>query len=275
MPLKPKVSKLEDVQEQYRDLYEPEMGSDGQPTGEYIVSIAKENGFELANTTGLMNALSAEREQNKQFKSQLSQFEGVDPAKFRSLQEENEQLKALNPNEQEVDKLVEQRIEPYKAEIGRQLETYKSEASKQLEDREGTIGRLKSQLEKTLVTDLAIKVASQISSAPNLLAPHLEKHIRADLEGDTARSVIVDANGNPRLSSKDINSPMTETEWVEEIKKNPDFAPLIKAEGKPGTNSPQPTNGNPSPGAIKFSEAKTPDQKLEAIRARVAAKGGG
>lgn len=274
MPLKPKVSKLEEVEEKYRELYEPEMGSDGQATGHYIVSIVKEGGYELANTQGLMNALSAEREQNKQYKTQLAQFEGVDPAKFRSLQDENEQLKAANPNEQEIEKLVEQRVEPYKVEIGRQLETFKTEASKQLEDRETANSKLKSQLQKTLVTDFAMKVASQVSANPALLAPLLERNIRADFEGDVARSVIVDANGNPRLSSKDINSPMSEMEWAEEIKKNPEFAPLIKTEGKPGTGSPQPTNGKLPDGAIKFSDAKTPKEKTEAIRARMAAKGG-
>lgn len=274
MPLKPIVQKLDDVDEKHRDLYAPETDAEGNSTGNFIVSIAAENGYELRNTDALLNALNSERENNKQLKGQLSHFDGVDPAKYKSSLDELEKLRASNPNKQKVDEMVEERITPYKEEINRQLESYKGEATKQLDEKDQTINRLNGQLEKTLVNDFAMSIANKVSSSPGLLAPHLTKFVKADLEGDVARSVIVDANGNPRFSREDINKPMSETEWVEEIKKNPDFAPLIKSEGKPGTGSPQPNGGTPHPGAMKYSDAKTPQQKVEILRQRLQAKGG-
>ncbi len=275
MPLRPIVNKLEDVEEAQRGLYEPEMDSENKPTGRHIVSIVKEGGYELRNTTNLLNALAAEREQNKNLNSQLTKFEGIEPEKVTALTNELEQLKAANPDNKKIEELVEERVEPYKAEISRQLESYKSEAAKQLEEKDKVIAHRETQLRKNLVSDYANKVAGVVAISPALIAPHLERQLKADLDGDTARTVIIDDSGNPRLSSKDIQSPMTEAEWVDEIRKNPEFAPLIKGEGNPGTGSPQPNSKPNFNGAPAFSEAKSLDDKVAAIEARQAARGGG
>lgn len=275
MPLRPIVTQLDEVEEAHRSLYEPEMDSDGKPTGNHIVSIVKEGGYELRNTTSLLSALAAEREQNKTLNSQLHKFDGIDPDNVAALTNELAQLKESNPDNKKIEELVEERVEPYKAEISRQLESYKSEAAKQLEDKDAIIARREKQLRQNLVSDYANKVAAQVSISPSLIAPHLERQLKADLDGDSARTVIIDASGNPRLSSKDINSPMTESEWVDEIKKNPEFAPLIKGEGNPGTGSPQPSSKPNFNGVPEFSKAKSLDDKVKAIEAKQAARGGG
>ncbi len=275
MPLKPVIKKLDDVEEAHRSLYEPETDNDGKPTGSYIVSISKENGYELHNSEKLMGALNGEREANRTLKSQLSKFEGVDPDKFTAMTAELEQLKSTSSSNKKVEELVEERIEPYKAEIAKQLDVYKAEATAQIEERENKIKLREEQLHKHLVSDYAMRVASDVSTSPSLMVNELSKQLRADLDGDTARVVILDENGNPRFSKEDLNKPISEAEWISGIKSNPEFAPIIKSESKPGTNSPQTGNRSPMNGAIQFSEAKTMEDKKAAIEAKIAARGGG
>lgn len=275
MPLKPVISKLEDVEENIRSLYEPELDKEGKSTGKFIVSIAKEGGYELHNSEALLNALQSERGTVSELQSQLKSFDGVDPKQYQSLAHELEQLKKSNPKEQEIEELVNQRVEPLKAEITNQLEVYKSEASQKLEEKDSAISSYETQLTKLLVSDKAISIASSISDSPDLLAPHIERHLKADLSEGKASTVFVDSSGNRRISKIDIHKHMDEEEFIADFKKNKQYAPLIRSEVKPGSGPTNPNNPNPSIGSVKFSEAKSMEDKKAAIGQRVANGGGG
>lgn len=79
--------------------------------------------------------------------------------------------------------------------------------------------RLRSMLENLLVENEAIKLASEISKSPSLLLPVIRARLRAELDGETPLTRVLDATGKPSAANiADLRKELVE---------NPEYAAII------------------------------------------------
>lgn len=265
--LKSVVETIEQVDEKFRDVYVPEKGPEDKETGRYILAVEPYAGYELANTTNLRKALDTERGDAKRYKSELTKYEGIDPTIYKSTVEELQALKDADPaNEEHINDLVAKRTESAQQNFAKQIESYKAEAAKREEMSATERAQLKSILNKSLVSEKAYQLAKDISISPELMAPHIEPYLKLSIEGDRASVLVVDENGNPR-AGKDFSTPMTTQELIEEISKNPRFAPLVKGSETSGAGGAQPRQDFGA-GAKKYDPKASLAERAAAIAAR-------
>ena len=94
------------------------------------------------------------------------------------------------------------------------------------------INKLTAHTTKTLVDNVAMSIASQISTSPTLILPHIRARLTADFDGDEPKTRVLDKDGKP--------SALTTDELSAEMRANPDFAAIIrasKASGGAGGNN--------------------------------------
>lgn len=87
---------------------------------------------------------------------------------------------------------------------------------------EAQVAKLSAQLEKTLVHDKAISLASKLAGDnAEIILPHLERRLKADLTGNAPFTRVLDANGEL--------SALTVEELEKEFVANPKFSAIIVA----------------------------------------------
>jgi len=137
-------------------------------------------------------------------------------------------------------------------------------------------GKLRKFAENSLVDGVAQTLASKISTAPTLLAPHIKSRLVADLDGDTPVTKVLDKDGKP--------SELTVDKLGEEFLANGEFKSIMIASKASGggapKNSTKPSGGGAPAGDQddKFDASKASPKDLAArIKARKAAEaeGGG
>lgn len=133
---------------------------------------------------------------------------------------------------------------------------------------EKEVGKYKKFTEKTLIDGVATELASKISTAPKLLAPHIASRLVADLTGDEPVTKVV-KDGKP--------SDMTIDQLREEVVANPDFKAILIGSKASGGGAPKvpakPLGGGaPKDGEQAIDLSKAPASSLvERIQARKAA----
>lgn len=103
-------------------------------------------------------------------------------------------------------------IEALDKSWSKKLESAKAEAEAKLSTKDAFIS-------KTLVDNVATKIATEISTSPSLLMPLLKTRLVADLDGETPSTKVLDANGQP--------SAMTVDELRKEFVANKEFAAIM------------------------------------------------
>lgn len=107
--------------------------------------------------------------------------------------------------------------------------SYKDQLEKQKTKFEGMITKFKDMLKKLLVSDIAKTLASEISTSPALLLPHIERRLTAELDGDEPITRVLGVDGKP--------SALSVEQLKQEFVDSKDFAPIIigsKASGSGG-----------------------------------------
>lgn len=74
-------------------------------------------------------------------------------------------------------------------------------------------------IRKHLGENVALSLASKISTKPNLILPHIKQRITVDFDGDEPKTRILDKDGKP--------SALTVDDLSKEFVANPDFADII------------------------------------------------
>ena len=149
-----------------------------------------------------------------------------------------------------------------------QLEKMRTELkaahSKELEGRDSTINALRSTVHRYLVTSGATEALAAEGGNPELALPFVEKNIRVDERDGQFIPVVVDADGDPRISGG-TGQPMTVRELVKEMKQQEKFAPLFRSDSKGG--------GGAKPGApAKPVAAAANIAPIDRIKAGLAAR---
>lgn len=94
------------------------------------------------------------------------------------------------------------------------------------EEGKAEVTKLRGMLENLLVDSEARNLANEISISPSLLTPIIKARLRAELDGDTPITRVLDANGKP--------SAMNIAELKQELVANKEFAAIIKGSNGSG-----------------------------------------
>lgn len=95
----------------------------------------------------------------------------------------------------------------------------------------------KAHIQESLVDSVAMQLATEISTSPSLILPHIKSRLQADFDGDKPATVILDATG--ARSTMDIKA------LKDEFVANKDFSAIIKAgSGNGGGAAKNPKDNN-------------------------------
>lgn len=154
-------------------------------------------------------------------------------AKDRESQLRKDAEKALKEAKEQLDALGTDDARK-KGDIATLEKSWQGKMEDQKAEYETKISKLTGHTTKSLVDNVALSIASKISSAPALILPHIRQRLQADFEGDEPKTRILDKDGKP--------SAMTIDELSAEFVANKDFSAIITATkasggaGKPNQN---------------------------------------
>lgn len=127
-----------------------------------------------------------------------------------------------------------------KADVEKLKGSYESKLAKREKELNERIASHEQSLSSMLVDNVAQSLASKISTAPNLLVPHIKSRLRANLADGKPSTQILDANGQP--------SALTVADLEKEILANKEFAPIIAASKASGGGANGASNGGGATG---------------------------
>lgn len=248
MPLPDKISKLEEVAEDFRSLYTKD-----ETTGEHS----------LQPPTALKKALDSERASVKQLKDQIKKFDGIDitPEQLKELREQqvksDEERKKLREEEARQSK---QKFDEWKAEV-------EEEHKRTLTEKEGRIQSLGNEVHRLIVEGTATQVIKEMGGEPDLLLPAITKRIKlVEMKSDGGPKFdiqILDENGNRAFSKADDKEYMDVNELVGNFKSHQVYSRAFSDEVKQGFGS----RSSSSKGDSKLDLSKlSPTEKLKAGR---------
>lgn len=236
--LKMTVDSLEAIDETLRDFYE----QDGDKFK------LKVEGIEPVD--GLKSALQKERADRAAAEKQAKAWSAVGktPDEIKELlaaQEKADEDKATRAGE--WDKLKAQMNEKHQTE---------------LKSREDKIAAMQSTLERHLIDATATAAIAAEKGVPDLLLPHVQRHVRVvDEDGEFAVKVV-DARGDPRVDAK--GEPLTIADLVKEMKASEIFGRAFEASGNTGSGK-QPGSGSGGTGTAKPRGKMSLEEKADFI----------
>jgi hypothetical protein len=183
---------------------------------EYVENLRKEN--------------AKYRTRAKEAAEKLRTYDGVDPAKFKELQQAAEQAeKDKLTKAGEWDKLREKLVADHNAEIAKKDDVIKTQ--------QGMIDRLESDIGRTIRSH---KVATEATVAeainPSVVEMIVETKTKIETNEDGARKIVVlDAEGNPDIDIK-TGKPKTVAQLLADMKSSKEYAHLFKG-GAAGAGS--------------------------------------
>jgi hypothetical protein len=181
-------------------------------------------------------------------------------AKDREAQLRKDAEKKLRETEEKLNEL-EGNDARKRGDIDTLEKSWKEKLTTQKSEYQAKLDKLSAHTTKTLVDNVALSIATKISSAPALILPHIRARLKADFEGDEPMTRVLDSAGKP--------SALTVDELSAEFVANKDFASVIlasKASGSAGRASGSaPSNSSAPPQNADLSTMK-PSQLAEHLR---------
>lgn len=246
MALKLVVDKLEDVAEAFRSLYVAD-GDKFRLDAEGIPDVGPLN-----------KALNAERRRAEALEKKVSAWEkaGKTPEEIESLiaantQAENEKLEKAG----EWQKLRDQ-MNAEHAKVVKGLQD-------QIAAKDGEVKTIKSRMEGFLIQSQATAAIAAAKGVPELLLPHVQKHVKIVEEHGEPVLRVVDAQGGPRVNGK--GEPLPLSDLITELKASDLYGRAFEGSGSSGSGAPPAGGGNGKPPSGKFQ--KRSDFKTEKERA--------
>lgn len=135
-----------------------------------------------------------------------------------------------------------------------------------LTDANSRIEKLTGHVRKQLVDDVAFRIASEISTSPDLMQPHIASRLQADFDGDTPVTRILDKSGKV-IEKADFDA------LKKELADDTRFRAIIKGSGATGGGASRHVRQSSAGGASQTGNEKpnlglmTPKQLVEYRRA--------
>ncbi|WQZ00282.1 hypothetical protein Shy_CDS0005 [Escherichia phage Shy] len=139
---------------------------------------------------------------------------------------------------------AEEQIATLTSEVQGNAAKFDKELKKQLGEKDGQLTKANAFIQSTLVDSVATKIATEISTAPALLIPHIKARLTADLSGDAPATKVLGADGKP--------SETTIEQLTAEFVANKDFSAIIRGNKASGGGAPK-TGASVNGGAGKFN----------------------
>lgn len=214
----------------------------------------------LESLDGLPDEIKSEYKKGDDGKYHLD-VEGLDDhpgvgalkrAKDYEKAERQKLAKQLSDLQAQLDALIEERDGILKGAIPKsdveKLEnSYKEKLARREKELSDQISALTSNLQTMLVDNVAQSIASKISTAPELILPHIKARLKAEFNEGKAVTRVLDKDGNPSaLSIEDLQK---------EIVANPVFAPIIIGSKASGSGAEGGHSGSGAPSKIDYAKA--------------------
>jgi hypothetical protein len=261
--LKWKISKLDDVDEQYRGLYTQAQD------GTFILSVDDTEDERVKN---LKSAFETVKGDSKKFKDQLQKFEGVDLEKYASLmQSEKDMADNKLKAEGKFDELRAQLETDHKTAVTKLI----SEHTAALEASNALSASYKKELQGQMVDAGLTNAIALAGGNPAFLLHHAQKRVVvSDEERDgkpTGRLIhkINTKDGQPWSLMDQDTKQMREANYsdlIKEFETNDDFAAAFSVRPSGGTGSPKST-GNPNAGGRGVNLGTLADMDLDQLQA--------
>ncbi len=242
--LKTVVDSLDDIPEQFRDLYRE---GDGDFADRYVLDPEEADGYGLAHSGRLTGALEKERKTSKLATKERDEIRRKLDALAAEKAALEEQLASGVPD---AAKLREQ----LSAQIGKswesKLKAREEELAAQIQALTQERDGLSKQFGATLFDAELGRVANggKWKFAPRVLAPLIQGRTRIENEDGKVVLRVLDANGEPKFAN---GRPATLEDLVAEYSRDTDFGALIaRADQQP------PGGSNPRPGAPRQSAGR-------------------
>lgn len=134
----------------------------------------------------------------------------------------------------------------------------------QIAERDATIVSMNTSLNTHLISAEATRAIADLKGVPDLLLPHIEKQVKVINDKGTFKSVVVDKDGDTRLSGA-TGLPMTIAELVKEMKATTVFGRAFESESATGTGARAGVMKTPvKAGATTTERVLSPLEKIEA-----------
>jgi hypothetical protein len=207
------VDSLDAVDEPLRELYE-------EKDGKFALKV---EGVEPVD--GLKSALEKERKAARELEKKVKRWE------------------SLGKSDEEIADLLKKAEEAELSEAERKGEWDKLRAQMNekhdaaLKAKDETISAMRARLNAELVDAKAVAAIAAAKGVPELLLPHVQRHVKVD---DEFNVQVVDAKGDPRVGAK--GEPLTIADLVAEMKSSEIFGRAFEGSGQSGSGK-QPGNG--------------------------------
>lgn len=236
--LKMTVDSLEAIDETLHDFYE----QDGDKFK------LKVEGIEPVD--GLKSALEKERKAARELEKKVKRWEslGKSDEEIADLLKKAEDAELSEAERKgEWDKLRAQMNEKHQAE---------------LKSRDDKLKAMQSTLERHLIDATATAAIAAEKGVPDLLLPHVQRHVRVVDEDGEFVVRVVDAKGDPRVDAK--GEPLTIADLVKEMKASEIFGRAFEASGNTGSGK-QPGSGSGGTGTAKPRGKMSLEEKADFI----------
>ena len=237
------VENIENVEEQFRDLYSK--SSNGDKEG-YVLKV---DGLpDIPDVSTLELTLKKERDARKAIRDELKKFKDIDPDKYNELV--GLEKKIAEDKQAEQQRLAEEKgeyenlIKQLKEEHATQLATLTDSHAKEIEESKNNSDAMLKTLQKHMIGEgLAKSLAKpEIKGNIDVLSPHLMQYLSVSKSDDGQyQTVVYDDEKNIRYKNGNL---MTIDDLVSEFKENPVFECAFERQTEPGGTGSQ---GNAKP----------------------------
>lgn len=153
-----------------------------------------------------------------------------------------------------------------KADVEKLEGSYKTKIANREKELSTQIEALTISLNTTLVDNVALGLASKLSTSPTLLLPHIKSRLKAELKDGKAETRVLDAEGNI--------SALTIEDFEKEILANKQFAPILTGSKGSGGGSHGSGSGGGAPRNAKTVTRDAFETMSHPDRAAFAKSGG-
>lgn len=149
-------------------------------------------------------------------------------------------------------------------------ESWKKKMADGIKAEQGKYADLKGKMDRMLVTEVAARLATEISTVPELMTDAIAKRLGVDLDGDMPTTRVLDANGKPTAATLD--------ELKAEFLAVPKFAGILiggsstgggAGSGKPGAGGFTLETYKNADGSVNWGKVNTDNQKDPTVLVKV------
>lgn len=243
--LKAILDSLDGLDESLAKLYAEE-------DGKFILQVEPADGYALENVSGLKTSLQKERNSAKSLSRKLSAFEGID------AEEAREAIEALALSDGKTAEEVKAQVEAIKTKLA-------EKHAGEIDGMTAQLDALRGQLGNELIKSKALKALAKHGGSADLLMPHIESQTRMDEVDGEYRAVVIDKNGEARISSRsNTTDNMSVEELVESMRDIDTFSPAFTGSGASGNGA---KGSSGAGGSAKFTLTAEQAKDAELYRA--------